>query len=982
MESLDRGAPSTTTKRLKVNIAIISNNRLLPLKRLCESLLAARVHENLAMSLSFNLEASSSPDLVSFVEAVQWPHGPKSVRRRILQGGLVRAVSEAWYPSSPDEFGLFLEDDIEVSPYFTDWLMYAMEAYRADRDPRLVGISLYTPRVTETYLVDGRKPRFDGNRISSELFEGYPFAPLLMQTPCSWGALYFPQHWPAFLSYLRARMLEDKTHFVIEGSRTNGWAESWKKFKFEYMWAKGLYLLYPNFKDQRSFSTNHLEGGVHVGQGASKAFRNNIKDDFAVPLFGSSSSREEDAATWESFVSQRRRLADLPTLDLFNRRLSSEGTLREQLRDTDRRWRATTRPSKVQSQEVVDFLGEGQTLWTTPTVKMRLRTQTGMASTDIIYQGMLRKDDGSFAIFAKRVKNDMDKRLGKLIALQTNEAFKRLANKSSSSFSYSLTLTARGNLVLYAHPHTGRQCDERRCDDLHDEKYCTSDTQKLCRGFGANKTCAASNRCQSGHKSTKFLVWNAGTRSAVLDSGKSYQAEISGGGALAVHAGSRGACVKDVIYRTDGKQTKEKQGVTCRERARWPDLRELRCEKFHSRKLHARLADSASVTVLISTYDRFQILMKQISYYATSPRVSCILVTWHNMHLHPPNSTKIGHVFVHFLPQKEDSLSNRFNPSWQIATDAALIIDDDMKVHVQDIDVLFEAWKKSPSSIVGFAPRWIGSNSQGNLKYIQASEDPPVQSPDDSPRKGYSLMLTKVMMVHRDLLYQYSCGGNELRHTVHRMVDLYRNCEDIGFNALTALSKKKNKAIGSGPVLFVKPLHQLGDFGKSGTALHSRSKHQQVRSNCLNQFDESFRAVTGGAAASAFPVQDTVVETRLLEEDGGGAAATGAAQGKAVFRSQMSFNYANPIIAAAAANPAPPGAARKIRKRTVELRPAPYAGHRTRLHVDCIVDPSTGDTLRAVDRDGDVTPLPEACKWTKPEPGFLESHSFVWAPRR
>ena len=243
-------------------------------------------------------------------------------------------------------------------------------------------------------------------------------------------------------------------------------------------------------------------------------------------------------------------------------------------------------------------------------------------------------------------------------------------------------------------------------------------------------------------------------------------------------------------------------------------------------------------------------------------------------------------------------------------------------------------------------------------------------------------MLTKVMMVHRDLLYQYSCGGNELRHTVHRMVDLYRNCEDIGFNALTALSKKKNKAIGSGPVLFVKPLHQLGDFGKSGTALHSRSKHQQVRSNCLNQFDESFRAVTGGAAASAFPVQDTVVETRLLEEDGGGAAATGAAQGKAVFRSQMSFNYANPIIAAAAANPAPPGAARKIRKRTVELRPAPYAGHRTRLHVDCIVDPSTGDTLRAVDRDGDVTPLPEACKWTKPEPGFLESHSFVWAPRR
>ena len=63
------------------------------------------------------------------------------------------------------------------------------------------------------------------------------------------------------------------------------------------------------------------------------------------------------------------------------------------------------------------------------------------------------------------------------------------------------------------------------------------------------------------------------------------------------------------------------------------------------------------------------ILMKQISYYATRPCVSCILVTWHNTHLHPPNSTKIGHAFVHFLPQKEDS-NNCFNPS-QIATDGA-----------------------------------------------------------------------------------------------------------------------------------------------------------------------------------------------------------------------------------------------------------------------------------------------------------------------
>lgn len=128
--------------RYKVNVVIISNNRLAPLKRLCNSLLASHEHSALDMSLTFNLEASSSHELASFVERFQWTRGHKSVRKRIIQGGLILAVSEAWYPSTSDEYGLFLEDDVELSPFFTDWIVYAMDMYHADehRDPRLVGI--------------------------------------------------------------------------------------------------------------------------------------------------------------------------------------------------------------------------------------------------------------------------------------------------------------------------------------------------------------------------------------------------------------------------------------------------------------------------------------------------------------------------------------------------------------------------------------------------------------------------------------------------------------------------------------------------------------------------------------------------------------------------------------------------------------------------------------------------------------------------
>jgi hypothetical protein len=905
-------------KRFKVNIVIISNNRLAPLKRLCRSLMASHAHSRLEMSLTFNLEASSSHDLVDFAEKFKWTRGYKTVRKRILQGGLIRAVSEAWYPSSSDEYGLFLEDDIEVSPFFTDWIVYAMDMSDMHPDPRLVGISLYTPRITETYFVNGSKPRFDGNALSAERFKEDRQVPLLMQTPCSWGALYFPLPWRDFLSYLQSRITSE-TLFEIEGSRTNGWKASWKRYLFEYLWAKGCYLLYPNFEDQRSFSTNHMEGGAHIGT-KENAEAGNKKVDFVVPLFGST---KWDGHTWELFSFRpKMSLGELPVLDLFNRPFNSKKDLERQLRDLQKDWAMV--PTSVKDMPppslVYDFLSEGQTLWTTPTEKERLRTQTGTKDDDFIYQGLLRRD-GDFVIYAQKFKH-ADDGFGKRVFDTSVDAFDTSKSNTLNYYNYSLTLRTDGMLVLYAHPYKGPPCNENRCDSLHEEVYCLAgNSGKLCKGFGKEKYCSVSPRCK-GEKRTKFLLWSSPQGEPKPK--KNYVAEIDQNGALVVHTGPLqcGVAAKDTLYRSSSHG---KKACTL-----WPSNRELRCKNahhYHSKTIQSKLSDRSSITILISTYDRFEILMKQIAYYSQSPSVSRIIVTWHNMLITPPKSTRIGHVLIHFLTQKEDSLNNRFNPSWQVATDAALIIDDDMKVHLEDIDLLFEVWKKSRMSIVGFAPRWIGNDKEGNLKYLEESEDPPWHTPEAPPKEGYAMMLTKVMMIHRDFLHHYSCGSSKLRKKVHRMVDLYRNCEDVGFNALVALST--NKKIGSGPALFVTPLHQLGDFGKSGTALHARSKHQAVRSTCLNMFKESFDEITS-SKASAFPMQTTFIESTRV-----------------------------------------PGS------KVVELREKPYQGHRKRLHVDCVVDPDTG-VLRAVGRDGEISPIPEACAWGKEPVEFLDSLSFKW----
>ena len=192
-------APRVNTNHSSVvaptlTIALISNNREDSLRRLCESLLTAEYDVSPSyfsrVDLVFNLEASSSASLETYAREFQWPHGAKSVRRRTRQGGLIVAVSESWYPSSPLDYGCLLEDDIEVSPHYFKWVTKVLLGLGNSPDPRVVGISLYSPRITET---TNPKSRFDSTSLVSSLMgEGHAEAPYMMQTPCSWGAVYFP----------------------------------------------------------------------------------------------------------------------------------------------------------------------------------------------------------------------------------------------------------------------------------------------------------------------------------------------------------------------------------------------------------------------------------------------------------------------------------------------------------------------------------------------------------------------------------------------------------------------------------------------------------------------------------------------------------------------------------------------------------------------------------------------------------------------
>ncbi|KAJ7001977.1 hypothetical protein NC653_012142 [Populus alba x Populus x berolinensis] len=300
--------------KMRISVNIITQNRAPSLTRLLESLSNAYYLGD-EIPISFNMDSKVDEETIRLVNSFDWPHGPKTLRRRIIQGGLIRAVSESWFPSDDDDYGLLLEDDIEVSPFYYLWMKYALLAYHYDPQvslPELSSISLYTPRLVE---VVKERPKWN----ATEFFKGiHPNTPYLHQLPCSWGAMFFPKQWREFYVYMNMRFTEDaKANPVqIPKSRTNGWQASWKKFLIDMMYLRGYVSLYPNFPNQASFSTNHMEPGTHIS--AKDNVVKHDKTDFEVPLL------KEDF----TFLLPEGKLppaSKLPSLNLFNQPVSLKG---------------------------------------------------------------------------------------------------------------------------------------------------------------------------------------------------------------------------------------------------------------------------------------------------------------------------------------------------------------------------------------------------------------------------------------------------------------------------------------------------------------------------------------------------------------------------------------------------------------------------------------------------------------------------------
>jgi hypothetical protein len=155
---------------------------------------------------------------------------------------------------------------------------------RKNKSPRLFGISLYQQKNLELHI-EGRRP-FDARRLFNTTGIAAPNTPYLSQIPCSWGAVYFPEHWREFHTYVVSRLTNlsvSLKHEIVPDVRSNRWQYSWKKYFVEMVFLRGYIMLYPNYANFSSLSTNHLEPGAHVKR-LPRAVFDKKRTQFDLPL--------------------------------------------------------------------------------------------------------------------------------------------------------------------------------------------------------------------------------------------------------------------------------------------------------------------------------------------------------------------------------------------------------------------------------------------------------------------------------------------------------------------------------------------------------------------------------------------------------------------------------------------------------------------------------------------------------------------------
>ncbi|KAL7924593.1 glycosyltransferase family 64 protein [Trichoderma austrokoningii] len=235
-------------------------------------------------------------------------------------------------------------------------------------------------------------------------------------------------------------------------------------------------------------------------------------------------------------------------------------------------------------------------------------------------------------------------------------------------------------------------------------------------------------------------------------------------------------------------------------------------------------------TIAMSTFHRPKELHRTLTTLLSAkiPSLLEIVVIWNNFDEKEPDSYVSEHgVSVRYRKPTRDSLNEKLWPDPTYRTKAILLTDDDVFYRPEDLEFVFQMWRKfGKDRMTGALARCVSALPSGKWDYNFCSQ----REHEDV----YSIVLTNLAFTHIAFL-DYYFSDNPAVTKIRKYVDDAFNCEDIGLNFVASM------LTGSGPLL-VRGRHQYVNLDPSG-GISRKPGHMEARSKCLNVFAEAFQCM-------------------------------------------------------------------------------------------------------------------------------------------
>lgn len=204
--------------------------------------------------------------VLSVVNSAKWTHGAKNVHARRAPGGLYQQWIYTWrVPEQTDELAVILEDDLELSPSFYQWLKIARATY--GNDPEVAAFTLQRSTL---------RPRLGPGGRGHTLNVPKDVPVFKYRLLGSWG--FAPQRdaWIEFRKWFkRKRELGERPY--VKGLITTQWYKEqevdgfaptmWTQWFIRFAHEKGYFTVTPHLEDGTTLCANWRESGMHYANG-------------------------------------------------------------------------------------------------------------------------------------------------------------------------------------------------------------------------------------------------------------------------------------------------------------------------------------------------------------------------------------------------------------------------------------------------------------------------------------------------------------------------------------------------------------------------------------------------------------------------------------------------------------------------------------------------------------------------------------------